>query len=50
MLIKSESVTRRQKLRDRNVRGLYDLLGRRTELRGVHSMADHVVENFSWNV
>ena len=41
---------RRQRLRDDNVRGLYELLGRRSELRGVHPMADHVVETMGWTV
>ena len=38
------------RLRDDNLRGLYELLQRRDELRGVHPMADHVVETFAWAV
>jgi hypothetical protein len=43
-------VSRRERLRDRNVRGLVELLSRRDELRGVHKMADHVVDTFAWTV
>ncbi|MGN0063421.1 MAG: hypothetical protein ACI379_04210 [Nocardioides sp.] len=42
--------SRRERLRDRNVRGLVELLSRRGELRGVHPMADHVVDTFAWTV
>ncbi len=45
----SETV-RRHRLRDDNVRDLYELLNRRDELRGVYPMADHVAETFSWAV
>lgn len=41
---------RRHRLRDDNVRGLYELLNRRDELRGVHPMADLVAETFAWAV
>lgn len=42
--------SRRERLRDRNVRSLVELLARRGELRGVHPMADHVVDTFAWTV
>ena len=37
-------------LRDRNVKGLFELMDRRTELRGVHPVADHLVETVTWAV
>jgi len=43
-------VTRRGKLYDRNVRGLLELLERRSDLRGVHPMADHLADSLSWTV
>ena len=47
--IDAEMVRRRQ-LRDRNVRDVVDLLERRTDLRGIYPMSDHVAENFAWLV
>ena len=47
--IDAEMVRRRQ-LHDRNVRDVVDLLERRTDLRGIYPMADHVAENFAWLV
>lgn len=47
--IDAEMVRRRQ-LHDRNVREVVDLLERRTDLRGIYPMADHVAENFAWLV
>lgn len=41
---------RRRKLHDRNVAGVVELLERRSELRGVYPMADHVAENLTWMV
>lgn len=48
-LIDAEMVRRRQ-LHDRHVREVVGLLERRTDLRGIHPMADHVAENFAWMV
>lgn len=47
--IDAETVRRRQ-LHDRHVRDVVGLLERRTDLRGVHPMADHVAESFTWMV
>ena len=47
--IDAEMVRRRQ-LHDRNVRDVVDLLERRTDLKGIYPMADHVAENFAWLV
>lgn len=41
---------RRRRLHDDNVREVVLLLERRSELKGVHPMADHVVENLGWMV
>jgi hypothetical protein len=41
---------RRRELHDRNVRDVVQLLERRTELRGVYPMADHMAENLGWTV
>ena len=41
---------RRRRLHDQNVREVVELLERRTELRGVYPMADHVAENLSWMI
>ena len=43
-------MARRRQLRDRNVRGLVELMERRDDLRGVHPMADHLAESLSWMV
>ena len=43
----TEAVRRR---RDRTVRGLVELMERRSELRGVHPMADHLAESLGWMV
>ncbi len=47
--IDAEMVRRRQ-LYDRNVRDVVGLLERRTDLKGIYPMADHVAENFAWLV
>ncbi len=47
--IDAEMVRRRQ-LHDRNVRDVVGLLERRKDLKGIHPMADHVAENFTWLV
>jgi hypothetical protein len=36
--------------RDRNMRRVVELLERRSELRGVHPMADHLAESIGWMV
>ena len=45
-----DGVTRRQHLRDRNVREVVLLLERRTELRGIHPRVDLVADNLGWMV
>ena len=45
--VETEAVRRR---RDRTVRGLVELMERRSELRGVHPMADHLAESVAWMV
>lgn len=47
--IEAEMVRRRQ-LHDRNVYDVVGLLERRTDLKGIYPMADHVAENFAWLV
>ncbi len=41
---------RRRELHDRNVYDVVGLLQRRTDLRGIYPMADHVADNFAWMV
>ena len=43
-------IGRRRELHDRNVHEVVELLERRSELRGVYLMADHVAENIGWVV
>lgn len=44
------AMVRRRQLRDRNVHDVVVLLERRTDLKGIYPMADHVAENFAWLV
>ena len=46
-VIEAELERRRQQ-RDRNAQALVELMERRSELRGVYSFADHVIEAVAW--
>lgn len=39
---------RRRRQRDRNAQALVELMGRRSELHGVHPLADQVTEAVAW--
>lgn len=43
-----QSLARRSKLRNRHARGLARLMDERSDLRGVHNLADFVDDSIRW--